>query len=88
MKKLLLLFSLFFFLTLSAQSYRTQIFNPAIKTLQIWLVGATFSLPVMELNGTDMMQVSFDEMSHEAHSYGFKVLHCNADWTLSGLNSN
>jgi len=88
MKKLFLLFSLLFFLTLSAQSYRTQIFNPTIKTLQIGLVGATFSLPVMELNGTDVMQVSFDEMSHEAHSYGYKVLHCNADWTPSGLNSN
>jgi hypothetical protein len=87
MKKLLFLFSLLFFLSLSAQSYRTQIFNPAVKTLQIGLVGVPFSLPIMELNGTDMLQVSFDEMSHTAHSYGYKVLHCNADWTVSGLNS-
>jgi hypothetical protein len=26
-------------------------------------------------------------MSHLAHTYSYKVLHCNADWTLSSLNS-
>jgi hypothetical protein len=41
----------------------------------------------MQLNGTDIMQVSFDEMSHEAHSYSYKVVYCNADWTPSDLNS-
>jgi len=68
-------------------TYRTQIFNSQIKTLQIGLVGVKLGLPVMELNSSDIMQVSFDEMSHEAHSYSYKVLHCNADWTLSDLNS-
>ena len=68
-------------------TYRTQIFNSQIKTLQIGLVGVKFGLPVMELNSSDIMQVSFDEMSHEAHSYSYKVLHCNADWTPSDLNS-
>jgi len=52
------------------------------------LVGAKMSLPIMELNGKDVLQVSFDEMSHTSHSYAYKVLHCNADWTMSGLNSN
>jgi len=88
MKKLLFLLSVLFCLSISAQTYRTQIFNPTIKTLQIGLVGAKMSLPIMELNGKDVLQVSFDEMSHTSHSYAYKVLHCNADWTMSGLNSN
>jgi hypothetical protein len=88
MKKILLLFALFICLALTAQTtYRTQIFHPNIKTLQIGLVGAKLGLPVMQLAGSDVMQVSFDEMSHEAHSYGYKVIHCNADWTPSSLNS-
>lgn len=87
MKKLLLLFSILSCFTLQAQSYRTQIFNPNIKTLQIGVAGVKFGLPVMELNGSDVMQVSFDELSHETHAYSYKVIHCNADWTPSDINT-
>lgn len=89
MKKTLFLLTTLFCLALSAQTtYRTQIFNPNIKTLQIGLVNVKLGLPIMELNSSDIMQVSFDEMSHEAHSYGYKVLQCNADWTQSDLNTS
>lgn len=88
MKKALLLFISFLSLALMAQtSYRTQIFQPNIKTLQIGVVGVKVGLPIMELSGSQIMQVSFDEMSREAHSYSYKVIHCNADWTPSSLNS-
>ncbi|MEI6053637.1 MAG: type IX secretion system plug protein domain-containing protein, partial [Opitutaceae bacterium] len=89
MRKILLSFLVFSFFAVHAQtSYRTQIFNPAIKTLQINLVGQKFSLPVIDLNGQDALQVSFDEMSHGAHAYSYKVIHCNADWTVSDLSTN
>ena len=89
MKKTLFLLTTLFCLALSAQTtYRTQIFNPNIKTLQIGLVDVKLGLPIMELSSSDIMQVSFDEMSHEAHSYGYKVLQCNADWTQSDLNTS
>jgi len=82
MKKILLFPLLILCFAVNAQTaYRTQIFQPNIKTLQIGLVGEKLGLPIMKLNGSDIMQVSFDEMSHEAHSYSFNVLHCNADWT-------
>jgi hypothetical protein len=87
MKKLIFLYSILICLTVSSQTYRTKIFNPQIKTLQIGLVGAKFSLPIMELNGSDVLQVSFDEMSNGNHSYSYKVIHCNADWTQSVLNT-
>jgi len=67
---------------------RTLLFNPQIKTLQIGVQGEKLGLPILELNGANTLKVSFDEMSHETHSYSYKVLHCNADWTLSNLNSN
>ena len=88
MKKYLLLILLCAVVTVNAQTYRTKILNPDIKTLQIGLVGQKFSLPVIELNGQDILQVSFDEMSHGAHAYSYKVIHCNADWTVSDLASN
>ncbi|MDR3651701.1 MAG: DUF5103 domain-containing protein [Paludibacter sp.] len=88
MRKLLFLILIFSGFTLSAQIYHTQIFSPDIKTLQIGLVGVKLGLPIMEMNSSDIMQVSFDEMSHGAHSYSYKLIHCNADWTQSSLNTS
>ena len=89
MKKIPLLLAFFFSLTLTAQTtYRTQILQPNIKTLQTDVVGVKLGLPIIELTGSNVLKVSFDEMSREAHSYSYKVIHCNADWTLSSLNSN
>ena len=89
MKKTLIILSLFVCMALTSQTrYRTQILQPDIKTLQIGLVGEKLGLPIMELTGTNVMKVSFDEMSRTAHSYSYKVIHCNADWTPSDLNSN
>ncbi|MEI6554406.1 MAG: type IX secretion system plug protein domain-containing protein [Paludibacter sp.] len=87
MKNPKLLILLLVVVTVNAQSYRPQIINSNIKTLQIGLIGQKFSLPVIELNGSDVLQVSFDEMSHGAHAFSYKVIHCNADWTVSDLNT-
>jgi len=89
MNKLIILLGLVFSFNLSAQKvYRTQIFNPNVKTFQIGVAGEKLGLPIMELNGSNTLYVRFDEMSHSAHSYSYKVLHCNADWTPSDLSTN
>ena len=89
MKKILLLLTSLLSLSIMAQTtYRTQIFHPNIKTLQVGVVGVKLGLPIIELTGSQVFQVCFDEMSREAHSYTYKVIHCNADWTQSSLNSN
>ena len=89
MKKVFIAILSFISLAVMAQApYRTHIFQPNIKTLQIGVVGEKMGLPIIELAGSQILQVSFDEMSREAHSYSFKVIHCNADWTPSDLNSN
>jgi len=68
--------------------FRTQIFDSTIKTLQIGRVGEKYSSNLMELNGAEILQVEFDQLSHNAHAYSFKILYCNADWTLSNLSTN
>jgi len=89
MKKTLFFLTVLFSLNLSAQTvYHTQIFSPDIKTLQTGISGEKLLLPIIEMNGSNVLSIRFDEMSHEAHSYSYKVLHCNADWTPSDLNSN
>jgi len=71
-----------------ANPYRTKILKPNIKTLQIRISGTDFGFPILKLNGTETLTVEFDEMSHNVRSFGYTVLHCNADWTVSNLNSN
>lgn len=89
MKKLFFLLGIFFCLSLAGQTiYRTQRFHPNVKTLQFNVRGEPMGLPIIELNSPTVLQLSFDEMSHEAHSYSYKVLHCDANWTLSDLNTN
>lgn len=74
---------------ISAQTpYRTQTFVENIKTLQIGVNDDKYLLPIIDLDGHDVLRIRFDEMSHEAHSYGYKVIHCNADWTPSNLSTN
>lgn len=88
MKKLLLvMFTVMTYCAVAQNIYRTQVFSSSIKTLQINRVDDNQSLPILELNGSHVLTVSFDEMSHLAHSYSYRVLHCNADWTLSDINS-
>lgn len=73
----------------SQPGYRTQVFDQNIKTLQTTLDARRNGLmPVLELNGSDVITISFDELSHKAHSYGYKVIHCNADWTPSGITTS
>lgn len=74
--------------SIQAQRMRTAIFHPDIKTLQIGIQNEKYLLPIIELNNSDVLQVKFDEMSHKAHSYGYRVIHCNADWTPSNLTTN
>ena len=89
MRYLLLIFSILFSLNSTSQViYRTQIMNSNIKTLKVVVSGEKMGLPIIELNGQNTLSLQFDEMSHEAHSYSYKVLHCNADWTISNLNSS
>ncbi|MEA4937595.1 MAG: DUF5103 domain-containing protein [Paludibacter sp.] len=69
-------------------SYRTKINVPNIKTLQVGISDEKYFLPIIELNGTQKINIRFDEMSHETHTFGYTVIHCNADWTPSDLSNN
>lgn len=67
--------------------YRTATLAPNIKTLQVRLNDRPFDLPLLTLGGTDVLNIQFDEMSHDIRSYSYRVFHCNADWTPSSLSS-
>lgn len=82
------LFLLPVFVVANSIVYRTQIFDTTLKTLQIARVGEKYASNIIELNGSDVLGIKFDQLSHEARAYSYKLIHCNADWTQSNLSSN
>lgn len=87
MKKLFLAIVISNVFLVKGQIYQTQVFDEQIKTLQIGLSGVALSLPVINFNDNSVLEVSFDELSHNAHTYHYRILHCNSDWTPSQLVS-
>lgn len=77
---------------------RQTIYSPQIKTLQAVVNHDWLSPPVMTLGSGDILNVAFDELSHEYHRFTYRIEHCEADWSpsteifesdyLSGFNDN
>ncbi len=87
MKKYVLLFLVLYVVqtTVAQTVYQTNVLAPNIKTLQIHQPNDTFGLPIIELNSSDVLQIQFDEMSHDIKSFNYQVFQCNKDWTPSSL---
>ena len=74
------------------------IHDPQIKSLQVVVNQDWLSPAVMRLGTDDVLNIGFDELSHDYHHYTYRVEHCEADWTpstslfesdwLEGFNGN
>ena len=73
------------FVTLAANAQFARSFLPEIRTPQIMLNEEWGELPVVQLGGDDVLQFSFDEMSHVYHRYVYRIVHCDADWSQSDI---
>ena len=77
---------------------RTIIHQPQLKSLQVVVNDQWLSPAVMRLGSGDVLNIAFDELSHDYHRYIYKVEHCEADWSpsqslfesdwLEGFNGN
>jgi len=77
---------LLFIIALSSQAQRNEILSPHIQSLQIKVNNNWLAPPIINLDSDDVLEISFDELSHEYHRFQYVVSHCNADWTPSGLS--
>lgn len=84
---LLIISIISFYLSVDAQQCRTQIFDSSIKTLQIGRVGEKYSSNLIGLNSNEILKIKFDQLSHNSHAYSYKVVYCNADWSISNLST-
>ena len=65
--------------------YRTRVLRDDIKSLEVKVEGEVMSSPFIALNGENRIVISFDALHHSTGRFAYSVIHCNADWTKSGL---
>ena len=72
-------------LSLSAQVMHDSIGTEFIRTVQFSLAGSETQPPVLPLDGPQRLQLSFDELSDESHTFRYRITHCDANWRPDGL---
>lgn len=59
--------------------YATQIFQQNVRTLRIRsLSDPVLERPILTLGSDEVLEISFDELSHSTHQYSYTLLHLNA----------
>lgn len=56
-----------------------------IKTVQLRREGNELSSPTLDLNGTDKLELSFDDLEGDEKDYSYTFIHCTANWEPSDL---
>lgn len=64
-------------------SQRNQIVNKNIKTLQVVAGENWLAMPIIKLNDTNTIKISFDDLTHEYRRYAYRIEHCDANWNIS-----
>lgn len=70
----------------SFAAYRTAVFHSDIRSLQVLVDGDGLAVPVVELDGSEVLSVEFDELSYVNSQFYYRIVHCNADWETSDLS--
>ena len=83
MKKAIFFLSLVFICNLNICAQRNEILDKNIASLQVVANNDWLSLPIINLNSNDFVNISFDDLTHEYHRYCYKIEHCEADWQTS-----
>jgi len=65
--------------------YKNKTFKKSIHTVLIYKKGNELSFPVIDLDGTDKIELCFDELSKKSASYSWQIIHCNSNWQKSDL---
>lgn len=87
MKTLKVVFFLLIFFasnTLQAQ-VPDSIYLKNIKTVRLYNSGNQLSIPVLNLNGNDLLELHFDDLDADVKNYYYTYELCNSDWSPANL---
>lgn len=66
--------------------YHDYIYVDHIKTVMLHKAGFELSMPIIKLNSSDQLFLSFDDLDGDVKSYRYEIIHCDANWKRSELN--
>lgn len=69
--------------TLPTMAQRNEVKAPRIASVQVVAGDDWLSPPIATLNGSDPINISFDDLTHVYHRYAYTLEHCEADWSPS-----
>lgn len=65
--------------------YTNHIYEPQIHTVLLYKPNTNVPVPVINLNSSDQLELSFDELGSDNDYYQFTLIHCDANWNPSNL---
>lgn len=65
------------------KAQNNKIYNGRIATLQVVAGSNWMSLPIIKLHGDEVINIDFDDLTHQYTRFTYKIEHCEADWTVS-----
>lgn len=60
-------------------------YTPYIKSIQLSHIDSENSFPIIDINKSESLIISFDDLRADHRSFYYSVVYCNADWTASRL---
>lgn len=68
--------------------YEDRVYQNSIKTVQFNVKNVDLSLPVVQLGGGEMLELSFDDLDAEYQDYTYTIIHCDRNWKETGIPSS
>lgn len=65
------------------RAQQTMSFVPDVRTVQVLLGGEPGQMPVIALGSDDVLEISFDDLTHEYERFEYRLVHCDRDWQPS-----
>ncbi|MDD4604122.1 MAG: DUF5103 domain-containing protein [Bacteroidales bacterium] len=59
------------------------IYDPSIKTVQVFKEGFELSSPIIQLKSEEHLMLSFDDLDPDIKRFKFTIRHCESDWRTS-----
>lgn len=64
--------------------YEDHVYKAGIQTVRLHPIEDELAMPIIRLNG-GTLRLSFDDLYADFMNLSYTIIHCNADWTPSGL---
>jgi hypothetical protein len=67
------------------RQFKNEVFSDKIYTVKVRSTTWEFSFPVIELGSEQHLELIFDNLTTEPHTFGYTMVHCDANWNETDL---